>query len=68
MNQTKDFLLHLDDTNCERFHMVHDVVKLSEKYNVINPHLFESYGKTHLSRLVGWDVKSKEMTKICGYI
>lgn len=69
VNQTKDFLLHLDDSNCERFHLVHDLVKQSDEYKSIARYYLEQYAQPHLTKLLGLSsVKPKELTKLCGYI
>jgi len=69
VNQTKDYLLHLDDSNCERFHLVHDLVKSSPEYKQIASYYIEHYGQPRLTKLLGLaSVSPKELAKICGYI
>jgi hypothetical protein len=52
VNQTKDFLLHLDDENCQRFHKVHDVVKSSEHFSNISGFFMEKFGNKVLEGIL----------------
>lgn len=74
MNATHDWLLHLDDANCKRFHKVHDLIKSSKEYKSIEAYFLKYFGSGRLEELVNWSsysperMTAKEMVKLCGFI
>jgi hypothetical protein len=62
VNQTKDFLLHLDDENCQRFHKVHDVVKSSEHFSNISNYFMDNFGDKMLEGILKEHIEEGVLT------
>lgn len=67
VNRTTDFLLHLDDHNCERFHKVHDIVKQSTQLSKIQDFFLTNFGE-RLQKITNRNITSgKLLTQMCNY-